>query len=120
MATVLIVEDEAHIRQFVALNLKARGYGVLPVDNAEDGLQALRTHTPEALVLDIKLPGMSGWNMLERIASDPSLPKVPVILMTASSVLSVPDEFAYERIIERLAKPITVEQLLTAVRKVFA
>ncbi len=84
MSTVLVVEDEAHIRQFVAVNLKVRGFEVLPVANAEDGLQQLRGHAPDALVLDIKFPGMSGWNMLERIASDPTLPKVPVILMTAS------------------------------------
>ena len=119
MPTVLIVEDEVHIRQFVALNLKARGFEVLPVDNAEDGLQQLRDHAPGALVLDIKLPGMSGWSMLEMIDSDPTLPKVPVIIMTASSVLSAPDEFPYEHIIERLAKPVSVDQLLTAVRKVF-
>ena len=53
------------------------------------------------------------------IDSDPTLPKVPVIIMTASSVLSAPDEFPYEHIIERLAKPVSVDQLLTAVRKVF-
>ncbi len=120
MPTVLIVEDEAHIRQFVALNLKARGFEVIPVDNAEDGLQRLRASTLDALILDIKLPGMSGWNMLECIAEDASLPKIPVVIMTASAVLSTPDGYPYERIVERLVKPVSVEQLLGAIQKVFA
>ena len=117
MPTVLIVEDETNIRHFVALNLKARGYEVLHFDNAEDGLACLRAHTPEALILDIRLPGMSGWEMLECIAKDPVLPKLPVIIMTASSVISHPDEFSYEHIVERLAKPVSVAQILSAVRK---
>ncbi len=120
MPTVLVVEDETNIRLFVALNLKARGYEVLPVDNAEDGLQELRTHSPEALVLDIKLPGMSGWNMLEQIAKDPSLPQIPVIIMTASSVINQPEEFSYANVIEKLSKPVSVDELLKAIGKAFA
>ncbi len=120
MPTVLIVEDEAHIRQFVALNLQARGYAVLSVETAEDGLEQLRIHVPALLVLDIKLPGMSGWQMLECIAGDPTLPKVPAVIMTASSVFANPEEFPYERIVARLAKPVSVDQLLGAVRTVLA
>ncbi len=119
MPTILIVEDEIHIRQFVAVNLRARGYEVIALDNAEGGLQQLQTKAPELLVLDIKLPGMSGWNMLECIARDPMLPKVPVIIMTAFSSLNPPDDFPYESIVERLAKPLSVDQLLQAIRKVF-
>jgi two-component system, cell cycle response regulator DivK len=120
MPTVLVVEDEANIRLFVALNLKARGYEVLPVDNAEEGLQQLRTHAPEALVLDIKLPGMSGWSMLEQIDQDPTLPKIPVIIMTASSVINQPEEVSYAHIIEKLSKPVSVDELLRAIGKAFA
>ncbi len=119
MPTILIVEDEIHIRQFVVVNLRARGYEVISLDNAEDGLRQLQANVPELLVLDIKLPGMSGWNMLECIANDPMLPQVPVIIMTAFSSLNAPDEYPYEGIVERLAKPLSVDQLLHAIRKVF-
>ncbi len=119
MPTVLIIEDEANIRQFVELNLKARGYEVLTVESAEDGLQQLRIFVPALLILDIRLPGMSGWELLKLIDGDPTLPKVPVIVMTASSLITNPGEFPYERIIEKLSKPLSVEQLLGAVRKVF-
>jgi DNA-binding response OmpR family regulator len=51
MPTLLIVEDDRHIRQFVALNLKARGYMVLQAENAEDGLHHVREHAPDGLIL---------------------------------------------------------------------
>jgi CheY-like chemotaxis protein len=110
MATVLIVEDEANIRHFVAVNLKARGYAILEAASAEAGLQ---------MVLDIKLPGMSGWSMLKMIDNDPSLPKIPTIVMTASSVISQPDEYAYSHLIKKLTKPISLNELLSAVEEIF-
>ena len=119
MPTVLIVEDEPHIRQFVIINLKARGYKTLDAETAEDGLQLLKQYRPQALILDIKLPGMSGWGMLNAIDNDPTLPKLPVIIMTASSVLSQPDEYLYPNISEKLNKPVSVTELMQAVQSIF-
>ena len=82
MPTVLVVEDEANIRGFVVANLKARGYAVLQAANAEDGLQQLQDYGAEALILDIRLPGMSGWDMLKQIAAEPGLLDIPVIILT--------------------------------------
>ena len=119
MPTVLIVEDEPHIRQFVIINLKARGYKTLDAETAEDGLQLLKKYRPQALILDIKLPGMSGWGMLNAIDHDPTLTKLPVIIMTASSVLSQPDEYLYPNISEKLNKPVSVTELMQAVQSIF-
>lgn len=119
MPTVLIVEDEVYIRQFVAVNLQARGYNILEAANAEDGLQQIRKHMPNALVLDIKLPGMSGWDMLRSISADPELPLIPVIVMTASSLHEYTDGEQYTNIVQKLLKPVSVTDLLDAVRKIF-
>jgi twitching motility two-component system response regulator PilH len=119
MPTVLIVEDDRNIRQFVAINLKARGYTVLQTENAEDGLQCVREHRPDGLVLDIKLPGMSGWDMLQHIAADPTLPDIPVIILTASPLTDHVGEPTYTNIADRLIKPIGVADLILVVRRVF-
>src|SRR5215831_1591 len=105
MPTLLIVEDEPHIRQFVAANLRARGYDILQAGSAEDGLQQLRATMPAGLLLDIKLPGMNGWDMLKEILADPTLPKVPVIVLTASPLTGVAEELAYINIVDKLIKP---------------
>jgi len=117
MPTILIVEDDSNIRQFVAVNLKARGYTVLQAENAEDGLQQLREHTPSALVLDIKLPGMSGWDMLVEIGADPSLLDIPVIIMTASPLSDHPGDISYSNIADKLVKPVSTADLMLAIRK---
>ncbi len=119
MPTLLIVEDDRNIRQFVAINLKARGYTVLQAENAEDGLQRVRENTPDGLVLDIKLPGMSGWDMLKQIAADPQLPDVPVIILTASPLTDYVGEPTYNNIADTLIKPIGAADLIQAVRRIF-
>ena len=117
MPTVLIVEDDANIRQFVAVNLKARGYMVLQAENAEDGLLQLREHLPGALVLDIKLPGMSGWDMLMTIGADPSLFDIPVVILTASPLSDHPADLTYANIADKLVKPVSAANLMLAIRK---
>jgi DNA-binding response OmpR family regulator len=119
MPTLLIVEDDRNIRQFVTVNLKARGYSVLQAENAEDGLQQLREHSPAALVLDIKLPGMSGWDMLKQIVTDPELPDIPVIILTASPLSDHVGEQTYTNIADTLIKPIGAADLILAVRRIF-
>jgi CheY-like chemotaxis protein len=119
MSTVLIVEDDNNIRQFVAVNLKARGYTVLQTDNAEEGLRQLQAHSPTVLLLDIKLPGMNGWDMLGCILADPKLPNLPVIIITASPLSDHLGEPTYTNIVAKLIKPISTDELIGAVRKVF-
>ncbi len=117
MPTLLIVEDERNIRRFVVANLVARGYRVLEAESAEDGLVQWQQHKPEALVLDIKLPGMNGWSMLNVVAGNPELPNIPVIILTASSLSDQPDDLSYTNIVEKLSKPVSVNDLLGAVKK---
>lgn len=118
MPTLLVVEDDANIRQFVAVNLKARGYAVLQTDNAEEGLRQLSQYAPTALVLDIKLPGMNGWDMLNHISADPTLFDLPVIIITASPLSDHLGEPSYPNIAAKLIKPISATELINAVRKV--
>jgi CheY-like chemotaxis protein len=118
MPTLLIVEDDDNIRQFVAVNLRARGYTVLQADNAEDGLRQLHDYSPAALVLDIKLPGMNGWDMLNHILADPTLLDLPVIIITASPLSDHLREPTYTNIAAKLIKPISTADLMSAVRKV--
>jgi twitching motility two-component system response regulator PilH len=120
MTTLLVIEDDAHIRQFVAANLKIRGYEVIQAENAELGLQYLREQNPAGLLLDIKLPGMSGWDMLKQLSIDPDLPHIPVIVMTASPITNHADEQYYTYIIDKLVKPISAVDLVQAVKKMFS
>jgi CheY-like chemotaxis protein len=114
--TVLIVEDEANIRKFAAVNLAARGYDVVEADNAQDGLKRLQDTRPALLILDIRMSGMSGLDLLDIMSREPDIPDIPVIVVTASegaadSVL----EADYPHIVEVLVKPVSAPRLVEIV-----
>ena len=80
---VLIVDDEAPLRALVRANLEIDG---LEVSEAVDGFEAmtvLREDRPDLVLLDIMMPGKDGIEVLEEVAADPDLSKIPVILLTA-------------------------------------
>lgn len=112
MPTVLIVDDDKHICQFININLKKRGYETAEAQTVQDGLVLLKKHQPCLLILDLKLADASGWDMLREIDSDPALAKVPVIILTASS-LEQANAYRYPNIAGRLTKPFEVATLLS-------
>jgi CheY-like chemotaxis protein len=114
--TILIVEDEANIRKLAAANLSARGYDVVSVASAEEGLAQLRSHPPSIVLLDIKLPGMQGRDLLATMVTDRDIPSgIPVILMTAMAADMPIRANDYPDIVKVLIKPFAIGDLVRAV-----
>ena len=85
MSKVLIVEDEANIRQLVRYNLEKEGFQVM---EAADGLQGLRTaqkEKPDLVLLDLMLPGMDGLEVCRTLKGAPATSALPIIMLTAKS-----------------------------------
>lgn len=119
MSRILIVEDELNIRKLIAVNLLARGYEVIEAEDAKQGLERLRDDLPAMLLLDIKLPDMSGWEVLKIVTEDPAYPRVPVIVITASLGSINPDYPLYknENLRKVLKKPINIQELTYEVKQ---
>lgn len=81
MASILIVEDEQRIASFVAKGLRAEGHSTVVADNGVDGLDHAMSGIHDLVILDIGLPGMDGFEVLDHIRSQGS--RVPVIVLTA-------------------------------------
>ena len=82
MKRVLVVEDEASIREMVALNLKMAGWDVLEAESAEAALELLSKHPGcDAALLDVMLPGMNGFSLCETIRRDDS--EIGIIILSA-------------------------------------
>lgn len=79
---VLIVEDEAEWAELVSTWLGQRGYRPIVVATGRDGLRAVHQHRPDIVILDVSLPDLDGWDVIERIRD---LSQVPVIMLTARS-----------------------------------
>lgn len=81
--TILIVEDEAAIRDMLNFTLSAAGYQVVEAHNAEQAWQSLNENVPACMLLDWMLPGVSGVSLVERIRKHDRFANMPVIMLTA-------------------------------------
>jgi CheY-like chemotaxis protein len=80
---VLVVEDEADHLTAVRLTLKLSGYDVWDALTGEDALSVLEECAPDAVVLDVRLPGIDGLDVLRRLRAQERLAEVPVVLCSA-------------------------------------
>lgn len=83
MAKILLVEDEAAIREMVAMALTRGDYSVYQADSGEAGLALLDEVMPDLVLLDWMLPGMSGVDFARRLKKHPAYREVPIIMLTA-------------------------------------
>ena len=85
---ILLVDDEPDILEFLGYNLKAEGYKVYKADNGTDAIKIAKKSKPHLILLDIMMPGMSGYEVCERIRAVRSTEELPVIMVTAKNMLS--------------------------------
>jgi DNA-binding response OmpR family regulator len=113
---VLVVEDEPNIAEALRFILSRDGWQVSTHDGTGDVLGALRATGPDLLVLDVMLPGQSGFDILGALRADPATAALPVLLLTAKG--QERDRLAAERAgADRfMAKPFANAALLDAVR----
>jgi two-component system phosphate regulon response regulator PhoB len=82
-AQVLVVEDERDIAALVAYHLTREGYRVRTVGTGGDAMEAIRSERPDLVVLDLMLPELSGYEILEEMRRQPAMEDVPVVVLTA-------------------------------------
>jgi DNA-binding response OmpR family regulator len=83
MTTVLVVDDEAPIRLLCRVNLEAEGMTVLEAADGDKGLELARAERPDVILLDVMMPGRSGWEVAEELLADESTSVIPIIFLTA-------------------------------------
>ncbi len=117
MENVLIVDDEADILKLISENLLIRGYQVSLAKNGTEALAQLHDNLPSLMVLDIKLPDFTGWELLERVKIDPLITnEFPVLIMTASITEAGIDLKPYPCVVEVLIKPFSIARFMAAVK----
>jgi len=85
MSKILIIDDEPDVIDILAMNLKSAGYSVLTAENGVAGLNKARMEMPQLIVLDLMLPGMSGFEVCKALRKDAATAKIPIIMLTAKS-----------------------------------
>ncbi|MBV9109453.1 MAG: response regulator [Gemmatimonadetes bacterium] len=81
---ILIVDDEDDIREVAQMSLEmVAGWEVIPASSGEEGVRLAAEHRPDAILLDVMMPGMDGPATAARLGGDPATADIPIILLTA-------------------------------------
>ena len=82
---ILIMEDEPDALMMLSMALKSAGYVVFGAPDGEEGLKIFREEKPDLVILDVVMPKMDGWEVLQRIKAGLKSKRVPVIMLTGKS-----------------------------------
>lgn len=115
---ILVVDDEPGVLEIVRINLEWEGYQVLEAQDGMEGLKAARQSHPDLVILDVMMPGLNGWQVLQAIEADPNLAGTPVIMLTV-----VEDDLSMIQglemgAVEYICKPFNPVELVQAVHMV--
>jgi CheY-like chemotaxis protein len=114
--TVLVVDDEPDVRLVARLVLTSAGYGVVEAANGEDALAALERDPPDLVLLDVRMPGLDGWEVLRRARAEPATSTVPVVVFTADASAVDEAEGRLGTDDSLITKPFKPDRLVDAVR----
>ena len=118
MAKILVVEDEADIRQVLEYNLQAKGHKVYLAGRASEGMKLAREKVPDLVLLDLMLPDMPGTEVCKTLKADPALKNTKIVMVTAKG-----DEI--DRVVgfelgadDYVVKPFSVRELMLRVEAI--
>lgn len=120
MARILIAEDEPDIRKLVAFTLRFAGHEVITTSNGEEALQQASQIIPDLILMDVRMPRMTGFEACRAMKTNPALKDIPVVFLSAkgqdSEIQSGLDAGAEEYIL----KPFAPDQLTERVKAILS
>ena len=116
MKVVLIVEDNDKNMKLARDVLQAKGYATIEAVNGEDGVRLARERNPDLVLMDIRLPGISGIEALTALRADPETSSIPVMALTASVTPTDCTRIKEAGFDAFLAKPMVLRELVESVK----
>ena len=117
---VLVVEDSPVIQRLIDMTLKSGGFEVEFSDSGTEGLEMAKTCSHDVVILDIGLPGLDGWQVLEALRANEATATLPVIVLTAHGRSRVQDEADSKGANMALSKPFNPVDFREAVTSLLA
>jgi CheY-like chemotaxis protein len=115
--TVLLAEDDSATRDIMQRTLEQAGHLVVAMEDGTQALEAAVSLLPDVIILDVKLPGADGLEILEKLRANPETAETPIMLCTARDDL---EKFSTQHHVLYLHKPVTPEQLLASMQELFS
>lgn len=115
---ILIIDDEEDLLEALILRFESTGYfRVETAPDAEAGLEKVRSFRPDAVLLDIAMPKIDGWEFCRRLKADPSTAGVPIVVMTAALTNNLKEQARGAGVARLLVKPFDEKELISIVRE---
>jgi CheY-like chemotaxis protein len=115
--TILVIDDDASIREVVSLVLSSEGYKVLVAADGEEGIRLAKAHNPDGIVLDVSMPKMSGYLVATLMSRDPGIKSIPILLLTGRALMAGSVTLDIPGVSYKLGKPFDHLELIEVVGK---
>ena len=116
---ILAVGDEKHIVRLVQANLERAGYQVVTANDGKEALQKVAEENPDLVVLDVMMPYMDGFEVLQNLRRNPSTRDIPVVMLTAKAQDADVFKGWQSGVDCYLTKPFNPMELLSFVKRIF-
>jgi two-component system alkaline phosphatase synthesis response regulator PhoP/two-component system response regulator VicR len=117
---ILAVDDEKHIVRRVQVNLERQGYEVITASDGKEALQKVEDERPDLVVLDVMMPYMDGFEVLQNLRRNPSTREIPVIMLTAKAQDADVFQGWQSGVDCYLTKPFNPMELIAFVKRIFS
>jgi DNA-binding response OmpR family regulator len=114
---ILIVDDDPNVCEFLSEALKDAGYDTLTARDGREGLEKALFAGPDLILLDIKMPGMDGWQVLSCLRREAWAKHIPVVMLTAKSETESVVKSQELNVLDYFIKPIDAHELVSFIRR---
>ena len=111
---VMVVDDDPNARELLVAAMRREGYRVVEATNGDDAVALARQWGPDAITLDVLMPGMDGWAVLTQLKSDPELARIPIVIVTVLADRGIAVSLGAA---EFLTKPVDRTRLAATIRQ---
>ena len=115
MAKIIVIEDEADLRQLIVEELKEAGYETLEAGDGVVGLRTILAENPDVIISDIGMPGMDGFQLKEKLQALPKYKPTPFLILSALAFQNAVDRGINVGADHYLTKPVDFDDLLSRI-----
>lgn len=117
---ILIVDDEAHIREIIRFRLQIDGYQTIEAKNGHEAVEQIAKHKPDLVILDIMMPDMDGWEVCKFARSQSEFQSIPILMLTAKIEIKDKIHGMQAGANDYLTKPFSPNELMDHIKNLLA
>jgi DNA-binding response OmpR family regulator len=118
MPKILVAEDERDIRELIGFSLRFADFEVVLTQNGEDAIEKASQEQPDLILLDVRMPKMSGYEACRRLKENASTSEIPVVFLSAKGQEKEIEEGLDSGAVEYIVKPFAPDELADQVRDI--